>query len=291
MGDLISNITVKYEGYETDGHLIDACQFGRSIQGTARLYNQALYLFEHGKLPAPRSKYDLRIYLGPPKDGSILVSLQSMAVVGQMAMYPALWTKLADWFVPEIIKSTWSRLMNKTEMSEKILEAMVQQLSDERAHSKEMANMAIGAVMADKDRLYDTIAQLAEANRSSARGLVEPVGRSCATVTHSFGKVPFLVADEADAEVIRADEPLEVLEMTEYRCRVEGVDTTNGHCKLLIAGVPGPVSGRISDPALMSAGNIYTSALNLKSDIIVMAKATVKNGAIQKLFVSDARLA
>lgn len=289
MADLISTIAVKYDGYEADKHVLDAYQFGRSLQGTAKLYNQTLYLFEHGKLPSSRSKYDVRVYVGAPEERCLYIALRSMAVVGQMAMYPELWSKIADWFVPDLIKAAWTRVMNKPDISERILEAFAKESAENRLFAKEMSNMAIGAVVADKNRLHDTIALLAESNKLAARAMVEPVGRSCATVTHSLGAVPFLVADEADAEVIRADDPMEVLDMTEYRCRVEGVDTTNGHCKLLIPGALGPVSGKISDPALMIAGNIYTSALNLKSEIIVMAKATTKNGTIQKLFVSDAR--
>jgi len=39
MNQIMTPFTVKYQGHETEHHIIDAIQFGESLQGTARIYN------------------------------------------------------------------------------------------------------------------------------------------------------------------------------------------------------------------------------------------------------------
>jgi hypothetical protein len=50
------------------------------------------------------------------------------------------------------------------------------------------------------------------------------------------------------------------------------------------------VAGKITDPALEHHGNIYTAALNEGSTLRVIAKPTLKEGEINRLFISDAEV-
>ncbi|WP_166795888.1 hypothetical protein [Methylocella tundrae] len=80
-------------------------------------------------------------------------------------------------------------------------------------------------------------------------------------------------------------------ESREYRVRLEGVFKTNGACRVRLLDLDKIVVGKITDPSVGSAGNVYTRALNDGAELIVVAKPTMKDGNINRLFISDARAA
>ncbi|MCC7038019.1 MAG: hypothetical protein IT560_12050, partial [Alphaproteobacteria bacterium] len=127
-----------------------------------------------------------------------------------------------------------------------------------------------------------------ENNKISARKMVEPIGHSCSHLKHRIKDTTILLADEADASVIRSDEDLEVTDLKNYNCKVEGVDKVTGACKIWLPDSTKPIIGKISDPQLHNRGNVYTRALDQGGEIIIKAKATLKEGKIHRLFISDA---
>lgn len=286
---LITSLEVKYNGLDANKHLVDGVYLGRSIEGTAKLYNDALFLFENGKLPSSRSVYNSKIYMGVPQEGSLFLGFTSMVAAGQMAVYPELWGQMAEWFVPEFIKATYNKLLNKEDRVKQILEFVQNESQQNREFALEMSKMAIGAVVQDKAQLYNLVEKNAENNRKAARLSVEPVGRSCLSITQEKNKVSFIEIDEPSAEVIRSKEELEVTDMQKYTCQIEAVDKTNGSCRVLLTGEDKPIMGKIDDPQLQQTGNVYTHALDQDSEIVITAKTTVKKGEIQKFYISDAK--
>ncbi len=75
--------------------------------------------------------------------------------------------------------------------------------------------------------------------------------------------------------------------MRHLRAIFEGVDTTNGGCKVRVAGDEKVLPGKITDPALLQAGNIYTHSLDTKQEVMISAKPIVKEGEVVRLFISD----
>ncbi|VFU08478.1 conserved protein of unknown function [Methylocella tundrae] len=100
-----------------------------------------------------------------------------------------------------------------------------------------------------------------------------------------------LPIDEPVAEALRSRGELTVGESREYRVRLEGVFKTNGACRVRLLDLDKIVVGKITDPSVGSAGNVYTRALNDGAELIVVAKPTMKDGNINRLFISDARAA
>jgi hypothetical protein len=97
---------------------------------------------------------------------------------------------------------------------------------------------------------------------------------------------------EASAEALRSRDELEVGETGEHLVEIVGVFKTNGACRVrLLEGDREVVSGKITDPALATPGNAYTTALDQGRPLLVMAKPTLKDGAIHRLFISDAQVA
>jgi hypothetical protein len=141
--------------------------------------------------------------------------------------------------------------------------------------------------MKDKAWLQRLVRNLVDENRRPLRELPEPVGKTVRVTQTGSGKEP-LVIDEPSAEVLRSREPLKLGEDGEYDVQIDGVFKTNGACKIKILGTNSIVSGKISDPSLEEPKNIYTQALNEGAVLHVRAKPTLKEGKIQKLFITAA---
>lgn len=286
---LLLPVKMKLTGLDADRHLVDAIHFGKSVEGTAKLYNQSIFFFETGELPGRRSSLRIKLYVGAPKEGSVFLAFHSLMVAKEMAVYPELWGKIANWLIPKIITATWQKLLNKPDETEKIIQFVQEESQRNREFAAELSRMAIGAVVQDKSRLHETVEKLADASRHGAELMVSPVGRTCSLLTQRIGEDIAIEIDEPSAEVIRSKNVLEVTEVNTYECQIEGVDKTNGSCRVLLPNRDKPVIGKITDPQLENIGNIYTHALDQDLKISVTAKATLKDGEIQKLYISDAK--
>lgn len=100
------------------------------------------------------------------------------------------------------------------------------------------------------------------------------------------------VIDEPAAEVLRSPETLSLGDKEEYEVKIHGVFKTNGACRVEILGESKKkiVSGKIADPELGKPGNVYTRALNEGLVLNVVAQPTIKDGKINKLFITRAEL-
>jgi hypothetical protein len=82
---------------------------------------------------------------------------------------------------------------------------------------------------------------------------------------------------------------LQVEDAKHYRGVFKGVDQTNGTCKFLIRGEEVALPGKITDPALQNALNPYTHSLDTQTQVTVTAKAVMKDGEIERLYISDGK--
>ena len=96
--------------------------------------------------------------------------------------------------------------------------------------------------------------------------------------------------DEPAAEVLRSPDTLSLGDKEEYQVRIHGVFKTNGACRIEILGQPKSkiVSGKIADLELGKPGNVYTRALNEGLVLKVVAQPTIKEGKINRLFITHA---
>jgi predicted transcriptional regulator len=130
---------------------------------------------------------------------------------------------------------------------------------------------------------------MAVVTRSHGALLVAPVGNTCKALRQFSGTQEEITITEPEAEVIRGDNEMEVDDMQEFHCkRITEINKLNGHCILDVEGFDHLVIGKISDPALEKPNNVYTRALNDQTPIVISAKPVKKNGAIYKLFISNA---
>jgi hypothetical protein len=57
--------------------------------------------------------------------------------------------------------------------------------------------------------------------------------------------------------------------MTQFRGVFDGVDTTNGNCKVRVNDDDRILAAKITDPALANAGNVYTHSLDTREAVMI----------------------
>ncbi len=96
--------------------------------------------------------------------------------------------------------------------------------------------------------------------------------------------------DRAMKHAIMLEDPVEITEPQEFRILINELDLVTHRCHFWIEGDEDKrYVGEISDPAIATPENIYKQSLGQPVALIVTAKATLKDGEIDRLYISDAR--
>ena len=282
---LFRGIPVKYSGLYTDDHLIDLQDFGISLQGLAKLSNSVVDFYLHGRIAKSSQLYQVRLFAKPPADGSLLIDIIALLQSGQLPLYMPVLCDLAEHFIPPLVKAIIAKTLKRPDMVEKTVDGLL-----ELAHRHaEFSHDVHQGHMRDKAWLQSHIDTLASRNRAPLRQAVKPIGTTCRQI--EFGKSDdsaHALITEAEASALASPDNLKVEDMREYRVVFEGVDTTNGSCKVKFDD-SSVVPGKITDPALQNPLNVYTHSLDTQKPITISAKAVTKDGAIVRLFISDGK--
>jgi hypothetical protein len=280
---LFEPIPISYRGLLADGHLVDAQQFGRSIIGASKIANSICHDLFFDKVTHEPRAYQVRFCVGPSKENGLLQELVAIVVAGLPLFSPAALV-MGKLFIEKMIAAMIDRVLNRSPDNSKLLE-VVKKLAD---HNAELSQ-SLGKTQAQQVRwLQRTLDHLVREHRTPLRELPDPVGKTVRLIQiGSDGREPIII-DEPAAEVLRSREPIRLGDEIEYDVLIEGVFKTNGACKVKLLNENKIVSGKIADPALDRPNNVYTKALNEAEVLHVIAKPTLKDGKIHKLFITHA---
>ena len=308
MADIIAPFLIRYRGKRAHNHILDAREYGESIVGASKLYSMVAHYTMFGEIPHPRTKKQLVCFAKAPEPGSLdqWIGLAA-AVAGQYGVDAAIYGEALSWAFGRImgaIINLWTRPGDS--------ETIIQEIADDM-HEKANAdpNMALllanGIIQANKDlkeanveanknlallfgQLIEQLPNLAANTRRYGKDFVRPVGSSCSCIDQFAGTQFESNITEADAEVIRGGDDMEVEPTQDYKVNmISEINLKTKHCVLEVEGIDSPVAGLISDPVLDAPRNIYTRSLDERTGFIVIAKAVKQSGEIKKLHSSDAR--
>ncbi|SFM24023.1 hypothetical protein SAMN05192568_1023107 [Methylobacterium pseudosasicola] len=86
-----------------------------------------------------------------------------------------------------------------------------------------------------------------------------------------------------------ADVPPEITSESDYIVRITELDMETGNCRIAIIGEDDArIAGKIVDPAVAVPNNPYVTAMAACVPLRVRAKALIRDGAIERLYLSDA---
>jgi hypothetical protein len=140
------------------------------------------------------------------------------------------------------------------------------------------------------DRLLETIEKMSVDMHSSARRAVAPIGETARTLAIRLRDGgPVATVDEADKSAIMSPAGLTVDDERSYSVLISELDMKTGACHVALKGGSEDVRhpARITDPECSLPNNPYVLAMAAQDYLGVRAKATIRDGLIEKLFISN----
>jgi hypothetical protein len=280
---LFEPIAISYRGLLADNHFVDAQQFGRSIIGASKIANGICHDLFFDKITHDPRSYHVRFCVNPSKANGLLQELVAIVVTG-LPLFSPIAIAVGREFIEKMIAAMISKVLNRPADTSDAFE-IVKRLAE---HNAELTRSMTETHKHQDAWFRHTIDRLTQEHRAPLRELPAPVGQSVRIMQIGSDKASPTIIDEPIAEVLRSREPIQLGDEIEYDVLIEGVFKTNGACKVKILGENQIVSGKIVDPSLDKPNNVYTKALHEAQALHVIAKPTLRDGKIHKLFITHA---
>jgi hypothetical protein len=268
-------IRICYDGLDASENKIELFQLGQSLQGASRLLGIAGNFAITGQYIKQTPALAVRVMASEPARGSYEIHAFLMSLAPILPYAPDIATKVAEHIVTFILARLGGR-PSEAKMAMQLATTAIEEMGATTRAQTEVTSKALDII--------------AEQQRPAARHLVAPVGLSCGTMVVGSVRRGALVIDKAIRDAIDAPEELQVTDERQYRVRFSEMDLMKKSCKVTIDGDPDPhqrYSCEITDPVLAVANNAYSTAMAGHHWIDVKAKAQLKNGEIDKLYISD----
>lgn len=147
-----------------------------------------------------------------------------------------------------------------------------------------------------------TIEKLAESLRSSLKQAVSPVGQTCRSIdiipSPESGAQPISIDQATKDAILADDDDAELTGLKSFVVIITEMDRERGTAKVRLLGQDGEpeadddgtsrVNAKITDPAFESSANVYIQHFASGEKLEVRGKASIKEGVIRQLYLSDA---
>jgi hypothetical protein len=154
----------------------------------------------------------------------------------------------------------------------------------------DVASKAVAEAGQTSRHAIDAVVRIAENQRPAARQLVAPIGQTCTTLQIGQSYDGAVAIDIEMRNAIEAADPVVIGNAANFEILLSELDLENRSCKFRLRNVDNPESrtvGEITDPVLLQPNNPYSAALNSQRWLPVIAKPQLKEGDLDKLFISD----
>lgn len=281
---LFDPIPIRYEGIDADRHEIELGSFGESIQGISRILattgNFALTETFVKKLPA----HDVRVLVRTTDHHCFEV----VAVLKSVLQHPiggVVFSGIGTALLTALVSYVFAKASGRKQEMEhlrSVLEVAIKELGNrDQKHI---------------DRLLQVIEKMSDALSPSARKAVSPVGESCANMRIGKGEHNPIIIDKATKDSMFEMDEKEILPEKIYHIKIREIDLDKKTCRIVIIedgnteeeDAQDRIKGIITDPAIGVPNNIYVSSMALDESIHIKAKAVIKGGELDVIYISDA---
>lgn len=299
--NLINPFKISYTGKHADRHVLDAVQFGESISAAAKIYVSVMHLCVTGEVPRGNYKKEFSCFAEAPKAGSLEALLFLAPVLADGHLFATTHKEALSslfWLMVDFIKKIWTG-----SPEDKTVKELTNTISQMASQQSELATILANGLISANDNMLSgqqqtaalheslirTIPEIAGANRNHARKMVAPVGRSCSQILQTSNGTTMSEISEPEAAAIRSKDDLVVCDTETMQCsNIIELNLRTGHCEVQVDRYEGTVIGKITDPQLEQAGNIYSRSLDRQTAFTITAKAVMKDDRVHCLFISDA---
>lgn len=270
-------ITLRYDGLDADFHKIELSSLAESLKGASKVISSVGNFTATQKFIKKQPNQEIAVYATGAKANCFSVQL-IMDFVGQHQILSGSFGAVFGIILTYVLNRNSAK-------------------KDEMKHLKDSLDKAIQELgNKDKDtieRLLNTIDKMADSLKPSVRQMIDPIGNSCKTLNITSNRMELKNFDQIDKDFINNLEDDEIIGLKEYSVYITELDTINKTAKIYFASdtEKNRIIAQISDPNLSP----YIKALSLycnnpdsaEAEIKVIAKATVKQNKISKLFIAD----
>lgn len=277
-------ISLRYDGKDALNHEIDLNCLGESLKGFSKVLSTAASFSATQKYSKYMNYQEVKVYAREAKANCFTLDA-ALNFVTQNQLFSG----IAATILGAILQYIFARNSNKKD------EMKALQQSLEKA-IEAPGNKDAGTI----DKLIAVIDRMAVELRPSVRQAVSPIGNTCDEISIATNVDGCLlkVNEHDKAEIDKLDDD-EVIGLREYRAFLTEFDAHNMTAKIILEGDDSNrrIASEISDPSASKKNNPYINALgsyiSTKGDpssvFTITAKATVKKGQINRLFIVDAK--
>jgi hypothetical protein len=272
-------IILRYDGLDADNHLIDLAQLGTSLQGAAQLLGSAGSIVATGQYARRAEALSVRVLASIPRDGSWEIPAVLMSSMGVISP-----------IFPEIIDYAKER---STKAVTSIVNFVISKVSGQKSDMKaalEVVEKAITEAGQTSRHAIDAVERMAANQKAAVRLIVSPVGETCSQIRIGEIDQGAIIIDKSIRDAIEAPEQIDFGPTSTFDILLSELDLRNRSCKFSLRSIDNEdrrVNGEITDPILLRPRNPYSEALTAQNWISVVGKAQLKDGDIEKLYISD----
>lgn len=272
-------IILRYEGLDADRNFVDLGQLGASIQGASRIIAAGGNIALTGRFSKIDASAGVRVLTGAPRAGSYELPVYLAAIAMPLTPFLPL--------INEVAKSAATKVVEAT------VNAVIAKWAGRVVEAKAASEASITALQEMGHTSRDAIAAMERvclSHHTAARQVVAPIGISAAVI--QFGRIEngAFEIGQTDRVMIEQKADRQVEPERSWFIKITELDLVKRTCKISVIGDQDEsrrIAGEITDPAVQMPNNAYSSAFDAQRPIRVRAKASVKAGEIERLFISD----
>ncbi|MCJ2134088.1 hypothetical protein MKK69_08425 [Methylobacterium sp. J-026] len=269
-----ASFVIRFDGLDAERHELDLGDLAESLRGMSRIIAVAGNLAATDRFVQHKDSMSVRVLARPPEAHCF---------------------EIVAWLKWAIVENTYTSA-TVSGLTVALIGYIFKRASGNREEMKHLKDSLDKAIteLGSRDagtvaRLLDTVDRMAEALIPAVRQAVAPIGQSAMTLTVS-GENPgtSVRLDVADRESIMAEAESEITPQRDFIVEIVGLSMEDGTCKLILSDdAEDRIRGVVTDPQVMRPNNPYALAMAAKRRIRVRAKAAIREGRIEKLFISD----
>lgn len=268
-------VPITYDGKAAEEHKIDLYALGGSLQGVARILAVSSHFALTGEYAKHFGTQEVKVYAREPQAKCFEVST-IIEFAKQHQIFSGFGGSLFGGVVAYIVAKASG---NREEM--KLLSERLEQAIRELGHRDQKTI----------DRMLSTIERMADGLRPSVRSAVEPIGAECDTLTIGNKADSYkTVIDKATRDAILSGDNSTITDMRDWEVVFTELDkeSQTGKVRLIGDESNARIRAEVNDPAFLLANNKYLESYAHDRAVTVKAKALLKDGEIDRLYVSDA---
>lgn len=250
-------IQIRYDGLDAENHQIDLYNFGKSIQGIAKILATLATFSLTGKYEADKRNLSCKVLIQEPKANcfSILATIQ--------AIDPSTVISTLD------KSSTLSGIAGGSVVS--LLSYLFSSLSGKKVKDMELNSNAVVQL-----KMLEVFEKMVVGLLPAARDVVQPIGVTCDTIKFNTKESSQSTILDSSDKVAILDNNFHVTESEFYTVIISQLDMKTHKCKVsLLEDLHRRFSAEICDPSVELPNNVYVTAMAARKSIKVKAKKKV----------------